>query len=72
MSCAIEMKATLIIDDNERGYQEWEEGDDIHLNLSSGNTVFGEIKQILGTELTIETEDGEDLVVSFEDIEGYL
>lgn len=71
MSCAVEMKPRLCIDHDERGYEEWEEGDYIHLELTNGDTYAGDIKEILFTELTIEIEDGETVTISFEAIEGY-
>jgi hypothetical protein len=63
--------ARLCIDDDERGYEEWEEGDYIHLKLTNGFTANGEIKEILFSELTIVDEDGDTQIVSFDEIEGY-
>jgi hypothetical protein len=73
MSCAVEMKPKLIIDNINRGREEWEEGDDIHLVLTTGETVSGEIVEILFTELTINDDDNpRSLTISFDVIEGYL
>jgi hypothetical protein len=73
MSCDVEMEPRLIIGDDNRGYEEWEVGDSIHLILKTGGIVSGEIIEILPTELTINDDDcPRSLVISFENIEGYL
>lgn len=73
MSCEIQTWTQIAITDEERGYQEWSIGDDIHLVLSNEDYVFGEIMAIYENEceLIIRTEGGL-ITIKFDEIEGYL
>ena len=72
MSCEVEIIKKIGIDDDERGYAEWELGDDIQLVLINDKNIFGEIKYIAEDEIGVLLENDSIYYVGLDEIERYL
>jgi len=65
------IRETLVIDDSERGYCEFEIGDDVTIETSNGDMYIGELDEFNDKDFSITNEDGDSLSFYFKSIDSF-